>query len=384
VGKSEGGTSKKKEAKDKETLCGEYKEWYASAKCKEYLKQNIVKSGIPLELRARKVLKDSGFSVSSARYLEQPGPNEGPGIWREIDIYAKRIEKTSFKMGDCEFAFGTIILGECKYSSEKDIFVFEHLERENVDLNRFPVLVSGHDLVPSGLAKCFQLATIAERVVEIDVNSASKEKGNFTDRETHGACEQLLPGIMHYLGRSREAISDFYNTYAKAPTIREIWNQWLSGENRVYRHSRNVPDKLIIDFLASSALARQIVGDFRSPTIYMMIPIIVVDETRGVIKVNVDESYKVIGFDDIGKCVYLYVSEKAEKYDSVLENSFTLPILISNLAHLHETIKIITDGVGEVIKEVQQWLADRDYLIAKEMLLNGRVQINATPFPRIS
>jgi hypothetical protein len=111
-------------------VSGDYRDWFASEECKEFVRSNIRKSGIPLELRAKKILKGKDFSVASGRYLEPDGiegmsSESESGIWRELDIYATRYEKPSFMVGGCEVKFMTSILGECKYSSDKDLFVFE-------------------------------------------------------------------------------------------------------------------------------------------------------------------------------------------------------------------------------------------------------------------
>lgn len=190
----------------------DYTKWYKSDEAKKFVIENIGKSGIPLELRGRKILKDNGFRVASARYLDPAGDNPdvdidlGRGIWRELDLWATRVEKTPAAIGECEIRFATNIIGECKYSSEKDLVVFEHLDRDNADLSHFPLLVNGHCVLPSPLElnySFFSLPLLVERLIEVNASSASKEKGNFSDMTMHSACEQILSALRYFFRRWR-------------------------------------------------------------------------------------------------------------------------------------------------------------------------------------
>lgn len=111
---------------------GDYRKWLTSGDAKAFAIDNIKKSGIPLELRARKILKDNEFTVSEAHYLEPQNGNSdidlfmGRGVWRQLDLLATRVEKQTISLSGCELRFTTEIFGECKYSSDKDIITFEH------------------------------------------------------------------------------------------------------------------------------------------------------------------------------------------------------------------------------------------------------------------
>ena len=57
----------------------DYKKWLSSDEAKRFVIDNVKKSGIPLELLGRKVLKDNGFTVTSTRYLDTDNDNPAGG-----------------------------------------------------------------------------------------------------------------------------------------------------------------------------------------------------------------------------------------------------------------------------------------------------------------
>jgi len=359
-----------------------YSKWFASDETRKFVIQNIRRSGIPLELRARKILSNSGFRATGIHYLEPVDKESelavryGPGIWRELDIYASRSERPHIKVHDCEIHFVTHILGECKYSVDKDVFVFEHTDKENVDLSRFPVLANGQQMLSPLLARNFVLPVLAEKVTEINAASESKKDGNFSDAVTHGACEQILSALRFFLMRSRETIRRDYLRLSEPSRIKLAWQRILS-EGKVERETigpvTRVTDHSINEFLQTNFEAEEMLRDFPYFVVHIFFPIVVIDESRGVIKAVVDESFEVVALDDIGSCVYLYVSENADRYANVLENSFVLPILMCNLGQLEKAIAMLDAGVKSVVDDTQRYLENNPQYIVKEIMFNEKV-----------
>lgn len=360
----------------------DYKEWLASDEAKKFVIDNVKKSGIPLELRARKVLKDNKFDVTSIRYLDTDGDNPdvdftlGHGIWRELDLFATRVEETSVKINDCEIRFVTHILGECKYSSDKDILAFEHLDTENADLSHFPILANGQYILSIQPRANFNLPLLVERLIEIDASRASKEKGNFSDTSMHKACEQMLSALRYFLHRWRQSIRKHYIDVGKASLIRERWDVLLKEKKVPYEelgtHSR-VPDSFINKFLQESFEPTTMLPDFAFIPVRIFFPFVITDESRGVIQAKLNDSYDVVDLEDIGLCLYFHISENADRYVSVLDNAFVLPIIISNLANLSSTISLVSEGINRIIEETQQRLIKNPQLIPREVLFNERV-----------
>lgn len=361
---------------------GDYRKWLASDEAKKFVIDNVKKSGIPLELRARKVLKDNRFNVTSTRYLDPDSDNSdvdldlGQGVWRELDLLATRAEETTLNISECEIRFVTNILGECKYSSEKDVLVFEHPDPENADLSHFPLLVNGQYILSTPLRTNFSLPLLVERLIEVDANSASKEKGNFSDMAMHRASEQMLSALRYFLHRWRESIRKHYIDVAKASLIREKWDNLLKEKKVPYEefgsHSR-VPNSFINNFLRENFEPTKMLQDFPFIPIYVYFPLIITDEDRGVVRAKLNDSYDVVDLEDIGLCVYTYVSENADRYVTVLENAFVLPILICSLPNLNSVIRLIDEGMSRVTEQTRQKLIENPYLIPREVLFNDKV-----------
>lgn len=360
----------------------DYKKWLASDKARKFVIDNVRKSGIPLELRARKLLKDNGFNVTSARYLDVDSDSSdvdldlGKGIWREIDLLATKGVGTSLNIGECEIRFVINILGECKYSSDKDVLVFEHLDPENADLSHFPLLVNGQYILSPPLRNDFELPLLIERLIEVDANSATKEKGNLSDIAMHRACEQLLSALRFFLHRWRQTIRRHYIDLSKASLIREKWDNLLKEKKVPYEelgsHSR-VPHSFINNFLRENFEPTKMLQDFPFIPVYLYFPLIIVDESRGVIRAKLSDSYEVVDLEDLGLCMYLHVSENADRYETVLENAFALPILICNLPNLSLVMRLITEGIRHIIERLRQALTQDAYLIPREVLFNDKV-----------
>ena len=370
-----------KSMNQKKDISIDYKNWYTSERANKFLIENIGKSGIPLELRVRKILKDNGFQVTNARYFEPAGEEPelpigyGQGTWRELDAHASRSEKTFIRIGKGEIHFTTHILAECKYSTEKDLFVFEHLDRENADLSGFPLLVNGQCILPLFPAKHFRLPLLVERVTEIDHRSASKEKGNYSDAITHDACEQILSALRFFLSKWREDVRKHYLNLASASTIAGIWDA-LRKEGEVpyktFGPVTKVPDGFINQFLEKN-FKPEMLEDFPYFAIHIFFPLLVMDERRGIIRVNLNESYAVTGLQDVWSCLYLYISENANCYEGVLGNSFVLPVLMCNLSNLGRMLKMIEEGMNQVIEATRLYTTTNPHLVLKEIVFSDRV-----------
>jgi len=359
----------------------DYQEWYASTPAKKFVLGNIKKSGLPLELRARKVLQNHGFHVSSARYFEpstigvEVSSTTGEGLWRELDILAHRAEKPTGKMAGCEIQPYTNIIAECKYSSDKDILVFEHLDPANADVSRFPLLANGHHILTTKPARHFNLPVLAERVIAVRADSPSKEKDNYSDRMIHDACEQTISALRHFLTESRDTIRYEYIAQAQKSIIFQEWEKlpkpWEDPHKlhpMVGKVRKDYINKFLKENFKSSTLA-----DFPFVPIDLYFPLLIMDDSRGIIKVKLDGTYNPIDLEDIGYFLHLYVSENTNQYDVVLDNAFTLPILICSLSSLHMIVKLIDEGIEKLKQQVAELIAADPSSVVREILFNDRV-----------
>jgi len=362
---------------------GKYREWLSSDAAKKRVLDSIKKSGMPLELVARKILTNNNFTVTNARYLE-PDPDNSveinmltqKGVWREIDLLATRLENKFFSVEGCEVHFKTCLLGECKYLSDRDILAFEHATIENVDLKHYPLFVNGQDFLPDLPKEHFSLPMVSERLIEIDIENASKEKGNLSDRTIHDASEQLLSALTYNINESRQQTRHQYLAMSKLSSIQKNWDEVIKNGNVPHEEiigGSRIPKSFINKF------AREQISKFNKPNalqdfpviqIVLFFPVIIFDESTGIVQVKMHENYEMTELKEVGACLYTYVSENLERYSIVLDNAFILPILVCNTTNLESLIGIVNKDIDSIIDKMKEKLIAEPHLIVEEVFFS--------------
>jgi hypothetical protein len=226
------------------------------------------------------------------------------------------------------------------------------------------------------MVQYFDLPPVVERVVEIDISNVSKGKGNFSDTITHDACERLLSALRFNLKKSRDSTQSSYLYFEFRSKLREGLQTWIE-ENKAQDGKlismSNISDNLLAKFVTTKFDPVTWLEELSLLVIDMLIPLIIVDESRGIIKAKLDNSYEITSFEDIGVCLYVYTSENAQSYKEVLENSIAIPILICSTSKLEVVIDIISNGLNQVFKLTQERLKQSPHFIAKEILFNKKI-----------
>ncbi len=362
-----------------------YTDWLNNAEAKKRAIGNLRKSGIPLELRAKKVFQDAGYSANTFRYwqADEGEPDDFPeaprlekGVWRELDIHAMRQENRSINVEGGQIGFATHFLVECKYSSERDLIAFPNPNSGNADLRRFPLLVNGHKLVPPSLASYFDIPTLVDRVVEIDINKDNKESGNLRDSAIHKASEQMLSAMESAVGQGRSFARNVYIALSKESTLKKKWDE-LSRQGKLpqdnYGYRTEVPKDFIRKFVIENFVPPEQLVEFGTFYIEFFFPVLVVDGNSGVIGAKLDAQYDITDLEDLRMCVYLYVSENANRFYNCLENTFTFPIIICNLTYLPQLIEKMIIGVDKIITRTELIAKKSPFLIPEEVLFNERI-----------
>lgn len=374
-----------------------YKEWLdlKNDKPKKELMDSLKKAGIPLELKTRKILEENHFRCLDLHYLDPTDKEVVPihlrvpylaqasrmilsdedlpihlrGTWRQLDINAYRNEKSVIKFHDAKIHFTTHLIGECKYSSNKDFFVFENIS--DPVLSRFPVMFNGNKLIPPFPHNNFSFPIVMERVTEVDVPNHFNPKNNFNDRITHEACEQIMSALSYLYDRKKVDKRLIYRNLLRNSPIERKWQNFYSENKEELERTRGprgtIPETVIDKFLEESSKPKDL-RDFHYINIELGFPILVIDESRGVIKTVLNESNNIVDLEDIGYGIYTYISENANRYENILQNRFAFPILICNLSYLNECVKNIGEGMKKVIKETEEQIKERPWLIPKEVM----------------
>lgn len=172
-----------------------YKDWLNSDEAKKHRIDLLKLSGIPLELRLRKIFDEKGFIAVPYGYRDVADNDDSrllieDGVWRELDTWAVSNKNLSVDIGDLKINFLIQILCECKYSLDRDVITFSD-EYAGSYIHHFPILCNGHQILGQNLSKEFTLPDLAERIIEVSSTSDSMRDNNLTDRNIHEACEQL-------------------------------------------------------------------------------------------------------------------------------------------------------------------------------------------------
>lgn len=349
-----------------------YKNWFKNKEVIEDLKENIKKSGTPLELRTKKLLKDNNFHATYMRYSSE-------NIWRELDIHAFRIENLEAEIEGCKVVIMTHIIGECKYSTDMDVFVFEHSDKENVDTKLFPIRINGHKILSQFINLSFKFPLVTEKAIHVNVDKRqTKNDGYYNDSKIHEACEQVLNATNFFCNREKESLFYEYSNFRRSSAIFSLWEEELKRvdieRERESGGIERIPNSFIEKFLQEKFNPKTMLKDFPYIIIHLVIPLIVFDENRGIIKASMDGNCNITNFEDVGYCLYPYISENANNYQNVLENHFNFPIILSTYSHLNKVLETIDKGIKDIIVEIQEELKEKPYLIPKEIIFNNDIR----------
>jgi hypothetical protein len=334
-----------------------YAEWMKDAQKKELLKNRLEQAGVPLELRASTALEKQGFRCSSFHFKDQ-----NTGKYRELDIYASKINAASFEVGGCEVVFNVLILAECKYTHYSDFLAFD---RDDKYFPSFPVVFVGNELLGASYQD-FEFPMIIRKVAETDVGDLEK-KQNFHDPKTHDACEKLISCFSQVYERKRKSTRINLDKYRLH--FESSWKKFLS-------QTQPIADKYALrqaigDFLKSCGES-ELLREIPYFNVEIGFPILIIPQERGLIRVTHDKATgQIVDFEDVGYGVYPFVSENADKYDNVLENYFEFPILVCNLGRLEDCMAMLKKGLDKMAAYAKRLLQNDPKAVAREVL--GRI-----------
>jgi hypothetical protein len=358
-----------------------YKEWLRSSdeKLKTRLIDSLNRAGIPLEYKTKKRLENLGFEANPYYYdpINFPsfdptsGVQVGPEVkTRELDFLAI-LKKQWIIEENIDIHLRLKLAVECKYSSNKDFFVFE-FQDQRVSFPNFPIKFNGRIILPSFLYNYFNLPIKIEKVTEADVTKTSKKDDNFNDRSTHTASEQLFSAVSRLLSDSQSEIYRIYGKIVNEMPIKKKFDE-LDRKGEVIRVQEGgigyIPDEFQNDFCKKNIkhFDFEKIGSY---IIDLVFPMIIIDETRGVIKTILNDSNEIVDFEDVGFGVYKYVADRVPGSgmygDRDLDREF--PIIICNLEYLDKCISKLIEGMEGIMDDVEDLLISEPHLLIKEFM----------------
>jgi len=328
-----------------------YEDWLGEESVQEKLKKGLEKSGVPLELRAIKILREGGYQCQSFRYLDTE-----TGKYRDVDIIAHKKYEQSFNISNCDVVFNITLLGECKYSYNLDFLAFETKDRH---IPTFPVIFSGKRML-FGSYQEFEFPMFIRKIVETNIYNL-KWKENFQDKKTHEACEKLTACFSYLYDRRLKRTRVNFDHYRLR--FGKPWATFLSKGHSV--RERDALQQKIGEFVKTN---KQLISQIHYFPIEIGFPLMIIDENRGLIKIEYDEENASIReFKDVGYGIYPYVSELADKYDNILGEYFAFPVIVCNLAHLKECIASLNNGIEKMLDYAKKLLHNNPQAIVEEI-----------------
>jgi hypothetical protein len=340
----------------------DFLKWFNSPTQREDREKAMEMSGIPLEMRTRRLLTQLKYTVSRA-YYQIKEENV-----RELDFLATK------QLGQCPLARGQIafslhILGECKHSSTHDFFAFQAEQVENMLLlSAFPLLF-GRETITStpfssvlgSLKYHFGFPFVTDRIVEVHAeNYKTRKEENYGDEMTHGACEALLSASIHFKNMNqklydierRRFFSPLQNDY------RQI-SEKMPGAT---------PRQLVRQLIRNNSAT--IWDDFSYFPVTFGVPMLVIDDNRGLVTTILRDDGSVMFKDDVGVVLYPYIPENIQQFQDVGAVG-TFPVIICKYSSMTDAVKLIEDGSLKVIKQFEAFLSARPESLLEEYLVTG-------------
>ncbi len=336
--------------------------WWQNKENKSDREREMERSGIPLEIRARRILTKSGYRVSRPYYQKD-------GVSHETDFMAEKgLEEYHPLTSDehdiryyCLINFQLLLIGECKRTESNDFFAFQG---EGSAAN-FPIRFYNEqfptDFRPHDTSKYYGFENFTDRIVEVDSpNYKSRKSDNYNDRITYEAAEELVGACQFF--------RDDYIQRAEFPKniVLETHRRGLTRYAQQFKVAtvRGLVEHYLVDMPSNELWPR-----FFGRTVTFAIPMLVIDDNRGLVMTTLRDDGNVSFDSQIRSVVYSHVPQNVERLRS-LSTAGAFPIVISQHSALEETVKMLESGTRSLIHKFKRELEDRPETYIAEILLS--------------
>jgi hypothetical protein len=336
----------------------EFQDWFGNANQKELREKAMESSGIPLEIKVRRRLAQLSYRVSRAYYDTDEEKS------RELDLFAtKRL--ADYEMPQGQIIFYLDILGECKRSSTHDFFAFAAEQMEDIIvLSAFPlpffrerITAPPFSTLMGSLKHQYSFPFVTDRIVEVEAAQYNSRKGdNYGDKITHGACEALLLASIHFKEMSQK-LCDIERQRIFSPLQFEY--------AQISKEMPGATPSAIVKKLFQGKMSST---DFAFYPVTFGVPLIVLDDNRGLVATVLRNDGSVEFKGDIPFVLYPYVSENLRNYQRVGAVA-SFPVVICKYASLADTINILETGTRKVIEAFKTLTELRPETFLEELVL---------------
>lgn len=316
----------------------------------ERVVKTLKESGFLLEVSVMKILEQHGFFGSERHYLSTS--KDGVASC-QIDAVVHS-HTYSFGTGEKDLGgFRSDLIVECKeFDGNYLIFLpLSKLDEGNAVL-RMPYFYCGENLVTFvhqnscgilGVKKLLGFDHFSKNIRNLNKAQAIEDD----KKGVYGACDQLLRALDYFVRLDRnnaqlDAFSVLNSTEQSA--VLDYAARTLNGDDK----------RLEIDRILSENL-------FDRPLYFSVyFPIVVVSNSTKIFIPNI-QNENISDFKEVNSFVYLYIPSHGEKFDTVLNKAWHLPIIVCKESEL--------GAVADSIKSASQKIADN---------INSNLKINPT------
>jgi hypothetical protein len=354
----------------------EFHDWFDKPDQRSAREKAMLISGVPLEIKARRFLTSSGYRVTKWYYTTDLETG------RELDFLAEKvIDQFTFTISEypnleeSRIHFWIDILGECKRSSTHDFFAFAAEQPERMLKNTiYPIPLYDYKAIPphtfvigslgsfaAPLTPHYTFPFIADRIVEVESSHFDTRKAdNYNDKMTHDACETLLSAALH-MKRVHQNLIDILTRQLFGALQSDFWEL-----------SKKIPENTPAE-VAKKLVAADPKRVWKQLGLFPLVwgvPLIVLDDNRGLIATNLRKDGSVEFGEDLGVVLYPYVSENIQTFGKVgARGSF--PVVICKNASLGQALRIIETGTKSLLQRYTWVLKNQPEDFIEQILVAG-------------
>lgn len=289
----------------------------------ERLNENIALSGINLELKTFARLSKHGYYTQEFFY--EGDTTKEP---RQIDFVASK--KIEFKYGDTLIQFVVNLIGDCKYRSQIDILFFEN--NFNWFEPRLPLPINP-DLIPKLFENISKKPLISNKITQLKISGYLKDKEHLSDNQIHDSIKQLMSATKHLKGQKVQR----YTQLSERLKNKSFF--WSGYKNEIELNSKDFDFTTYAHELLRKKGSKTFLAGIDFLRFECIIPLIVFDETRGVMKAKLDKKFDLKDVEDIKYGIYMSGDEEIQY---TKEDEF-MPVILCNLEGLSEICNLIDD-----------------------------------------
>jgi hypothetical protein len=256
----------------------------------ERLSENIDQEGTILEIKANHLLKKNNYSVEEYFYEDYLSGKD-----RSLDIKAHKMHE--FKIDKTNVSLHINILADCKYRSQLDLLFFETGDSLSNAL-KFPIFSSpDYDFAFYGALERDTEILTSSKATQLLIEGYNKKGHHLSGNEVYNASSQVYSAVRVYY---KLLYNNFIDHMNKEQHRSSYANRLFNKESKHH----NSAEAILRDLKLTSVY--QLLSGIEYLSFDAIIPVVIFDENRGILKAILDRDYKLVGIGDIKLGLYKF------------------------------------------------------------------------------